>query len=389
MDMLKLTGYEGPRTVEPQELEAVRELSRSVFFPKLTNYLDAARTWPMALRPAIHRDMFAMFHDGRPVSVIGRLERDIVVHGVALRMGFIGDVCTHPDHRNKGLAGTILAACFKRFHENGVDIVYISGGRGLYLRAGANPAGGLAQFVLKPSVLAVRPPAPSLRVATVNDASLLAKLCALEPVRFIRPRSDYELIIQYGHCCGRPCEFIVLEGNGTPVGYLHTSRPAEKDGRVSQHVFEYGGDRAAVFSAIAQLAGQLPANGDLRVDVHGADGLGRLLGEAGLSGQPVRFGGTLKLLDSARTMRKLKPYLAEHLPVEAVDSLEFATGGERYVVWCKGGSLRIDGESNMLWTLLGPPPGQQVANVHAAGALRDLVTRCLPLPLPSIYVNVI
>jgi len=49
--------------------------------------------------------------------------------------------------------------------------------------------------------------------------------------------------------------------------------------------------------------------------------------------------------------------------------------------------LTIDGESNMLWTLLGPPPDETVSDVHAAGAMAALVEECLPIPVPSIYMN--
>jgi predicted GNAT family acetyltransferase len=108
----------------------------------------------MARHPEYADSTFAMFHQGEPVSLISRLERDLVVFGHPLRMGFIGGVCTHPEHRGKGLATAILEACMNRFHANGVDFVYISGARGLYYATGANHVGGRTGFRLRSDTLA-------------------------------------------------------------------------------------------------------------------------------------------------------------------------------------------------------------------------------------------
>jgi hypothetical protein len=51
--------------------------------------------------------------------------------------------------------------------------------------------------------------------------------------------------------------------------------------------------------------------------------------------------------------------------------------------------LEIEGETNLLWTLLGAPLGKQVERVRATGVLQGLVAQCLPLPWPSLYLNMI
>ena len=154
MDMADRKEYEGPRVPREQEWDAVQELIRAVFHPKVESFEEAMRTWPMALRLDVREDTLVMFRDGRPVSAIERLERDMLVYGHRLRMGFIGGVCTDPDHRGKGLASTILAATMTRFHEDDVDFVYISGARGLYFRIGADRASIKTRFVLRREISA-------------------------------------------------------------------------------------------------------------------------------------------------------------------------------------------------------------------------------------------
>ena len=107
--------YEGPRTPNPAEYGATMKLERSIFFKDNPSYMDAVKRWPMYLRRDLWENTFAMFYQGQPVSAICRLTRDIVFAGHVLRIGFVGGVCTHPDHRGKGLAGTVLDATLQRF----------------------------------------------------------------------------------------------------------------------------------------------------------------------------------------------------------------------------------------------------------------------------------
>ena len=126
-----LSEYEGPRSPLPDEWEAAVGLKRSVFFPDGPDFPELFRRRPLAWQDECREQTFVMFHDGEPVSMITRLERDFVACGCLLRMGYIGGVCTHPDHRGRGLAGTVLAACMDQFRQHGVDFVHISGSRSL------------------------------------------------------------------------------------------------------------------------------------------------------------------------------------------------------------------------------------------------------------------
>ena len=387
MSDLRIAGYEGPRAPRPDEWEAVLELSRSIFFPTTTTYREAAVRWPMALQRDLQKDCYTMFLNGQPVSNIGRLERDIVVHGHILRMGFIGGVCTHPGHRGKGLASAILQASLAKFRENDVDFVYISGARSMYYGVGANHIGGHTNFTIQSGApFQFRGPEAALRPATTNDVPLLIGLSGKEGLRSVRPVADYELSLRYGHCSGKACSFRVIEVGAVPVGYVLTTRPTEKEPHTIR-ILEYAGDRCAVMTILPALARE--AGQAVVMTVPHGDLLHRLLASAGIPGQPGRTSGTTKLLDFDRTMRKLRGYFAEHMPAGFVDALTFAASPGKYVAWSGKDVLEIEGENNMLWTVLGCPPGQTLATVRATGMMQTLLERCLPLPLPSIHLNMI
>lgn len=384
MDMADRKEYEGPRVPTEQQWDAVQELTRAVFFPKVESFEKAMRMWPMALRPDVREDTLVMFGDGRPVSVIGRLERDMLVYGHRLRMGFIGGVCTDPDHREKGLAGTILAAMMTRFREDDVDFVYISGGRGLYLRAGADRASIETRFVLEKGDLDGDDMDVQLRSATAEDIDLLGVIAERESVRFVRPRLDYELIVAYRHCCGQPCAFHLVEMQGVPVGYLllRAGKPDE-----TAVVLEVAGDRLCVRAALGKVLQDLEEGQSLEVNVPHGDLLADLLRALDVQGEMVKTGGTIKVIDFPRTMRKLDSYFRER--VDGWSDLELTAGSERYAAWNDLGSLEIDGESNMLRMLLGAPPDAPVEGMKVYGGMAELVERCLPVPVPSVYLNMI
>ena len=382
-------GFSGPRTPREDEAQACAELAYQVFFAsRFPDFLSGASTWPMVLREGALKDTFAMFDGDKPVSLIHRFERDVIVHGCKLRIGFVGFVCTHPDYRNLGLASTILSATMNRFREDEVDFVCISGDRAMYRRAGARPVGGRSEFVVNPEnaeSLGKYATKVSIRVATLEDAKLLAAIYDMEPVRFIRPISDYEIVLKYRHCVGQPCEFIIASDGFKGNAYLLVTSPQMQGDKISRTVFEYAGERHLVLSTIYLLAQET----ELKVRVEGEDLLGKMLTEVGVKGMPIQKPGTIVVLDFARTMRKLLPFFASRLPADLIQTLDFAFGNERFVAWCDGGILEIDGETNMVWTLLGAPPGESVSSIRVIGGMRDLYEQCLPIPLPSLEMNMV
>jgi len=374
--------YEGPRTPRPEEWDAVCELGRAVFFPDAPTYWSWMRRWPMSLHPDARQQALTIFHNGRPVSSMNRLTRDILVRGHRLRLGYIGAVCTDPAHRGRGLASALLDATLRRLHEEDVDLVYISGARGLYYSAGANHAAIEERFILEPGSL----DSAALHAATADDIGTLVTLAEGEGVRVIRPRADLEYVIQEGHCRGRPCAFQVMERGGVPVAYLLWQYDRE---RHVTRLIELAGERVSLLAALAQTRHDASPEEIIEVNLPHGDLLARLLAAQGLASIPPRSTGTIKLLDVARTLQKLLPYWRECLPGWDQRELRVAVGKERYVVWNEDGWLQVEGESNLLWLLLGRPADAPAGVITAHGAMQTLVTRCLPLPLPWLHLNMI
>ena len=388
MKVARLAGYEGPRHPIPDEREGLEELSRSIFFPKAASWREGTASWPMVLHPDTQKNALIMARKGEggaaePVSVTLSLERAITVYGHALRMAYIGGVCTHPDHRGKGLASTLLSASLKILHEHGVDFVYISGRRPMYFGAGANRIGGISEFTV-PAEGAALSEGLTLRKAGKGDIPLLCRLNQRDSVRFVRPALDYEFILSSGHCAGRPCEFWVVERQAVPLAYVMVRRTEGERPRA----IEIRGERTAVADALGDLAARLDGE-SITVDVPHGDLLGDLLKSRGHPSSPGGTGGTLKVLDFCRTMNRLRPCFASHLEPKLAASLDFIQAGDRYVILSDDGRITIDGESNMAWTLLGAPKDEEITGLEAEGAVQRMLETSLPIPLPSVYLNMI
>ena len=171
---------------------------------------------------------------------------------------------------------------------------------------------------------------------------------------------------------------------GIPVGYLllKEGKPDEAD-----VLLELAGGRLCVRTALGKVLQDLGEGRSLEVNVPHGDLLADLLRAADVQGVPVKTGGTVKVIDFPRTMRKLDPYFRARL--DGWSGLELSAGGERYVAWNEQGSLEVDGESNMLRMLLGAPPDAPVEGIKVYGGVAELVERCLPVPVPSVYLNMI
>ncbi len=379
-----IPGYEGPRQPRAEEWDAVIELMRSVFFKERGPWELVMRPWPQAFRRDMREETLAIFYGSEPVSAISRLQRDILARGHPLRLGFIGSVCTHPDHRGKGLASAVLAATLQRFREDDVDLVYISGTRPLYFGAGANWVGLEAQCALDGVALPADPQL-GVRQAGVEDVGQLVALAEQEGTRFLRRWEDWRLVLEHGHCSAYPCTVHLVERDGVLVSYL-VLREMERDNLA--RVIEMAGDRRSILGALAALR---PGLGERRLDLFAPrrDPVLGLLAASGVEAAIPKNRGTVKLVQPQRTLTKLAPYFRERLPGWGDRALRLSEAEGHDTLTDGESRLDLPDEAELLWLLAGRPPDAPGEPPQAAGRLQEAIETCLPLSLPLPYINMI
>lgn len=92
---------------------------------------------------------YAAFNDqGKLVSFIGMVPLIIHSDDAHLYAYSIGAVCTDPAYRGQGLAGQLFTLCQQHAKEAGASLMFISGDRSLYTRAGSMAFGEIGKYII-------------------------------------------------------------------------------------------------------------------------------------------------------------------------------------------------------------------------------------------------
>jgi predicted N-acetyltransferase YhbS len=99
--------FKNLEALTPSELEEMNEVDHLAFFEEDGND-DWWQDWAAPTMRFLGKE------DGRVVSTVGLIRREILVGEISYRVGGIGGVATRPDRQQLGYAGKLMAAS-KRF----------------------------------------------------------------------------------------------------------------------------------------------------------------------------------------------------------------------------------------------------------------------------------
>lgn len=138
------------RLMQPHELAEAARLSDSVFRPHTLPSMSDL--FPPLFSPGVAHS-YGAFADSRALAAfMGLAPSTLRVGGAAVLRAFsIGSVCTAPEQRGAGLAGRLLELSIAHARQAGAPLLFVSGARPLYTRAGSAAFGRAAQIVLRPA----------------------------------------------------------------------------------------------------------------------------------------------------------------------------------------------------------------------------------------------
>ena len=374
---------DGPRACRPDELGSLRRLEDTVFRPS-EGSLSMFDEFPTLFTPENCERLRVVADSGRIVSAITYVIRPVTIYGKVVRVASLGAVCTYDEYRGRGLATKLLADSFARMRAEKADIVFISGGRGLYLRAGCTPGGWEVTFGLDRAA-AERLDAPSdlsVAEATNEDIPALIAIHQREPARYVRSPWDWA---QFLSICRlrmpslpapwgvRRC-WLVRQG-GRCVGYIVVGFGRDANAP-SAHVVECGGARRSVFAALRLTADRFGlgriGGSVLPEDV---ESLG-ILASAGAETERRMLGGhTLSVLHD-QVLDRFRPWLSERVGPEAGEEMRLECVEERWSLVL--GDARIDtgGIDGLNSVLFGDAQGRLEGPTEPRATWRQ----ALPLP---------
>jgi ribosomal protein S18 acetylase RimI-like enzyme len=314
---------DGPRACRVDELPALRRLENSVFRADGGDMFDQ---YPHVYGEHNVENLRIVADGERVVSCVGMIERwasishgDVILSSAKQNEGsprghpaaasiscaLIGGVATDPDYRSRGLATACLHDALAEARADGVDLAFISGGRGMYLRAGARSVGREWRATVE-AAAADRCADPSLSVTDWEPDREMADVADVynrEPVRWLRPLDDFRHFARSGCVIDWPCTISVVRRGGAVGAYLLVSA-ADENGR--SYLFEYAGERELVTGA---LAAAMRARGarSLAIDVLDGDAaLRQRLAAAGIELTPAAPDHTVLIVNFPSLMERLR-----------------------------------------------------------------------------------
>jgi GNAT superfamily N-acetyltransferase len=323
--------------------------------------------------------------DGESISHVGIRKREVVVYGCRIIVGCIGGVATKPEYRNRGLATRLMESSIRRIDEDDGDVMFVSGGRGLYRRLGCVDAGEVLEFNIKrSSAFAPIEPEIELRPYQEEDILKIASAYQKEPVRFHRSLEGFKWALRNSHPVPlwiRP-DVLIMEHENEFLGYLCVQESKKKEGREPGHgyISEYAGDRRAVISAIPTLFERYDFN-DLQFwALHHDATFIRMLAECGIEhSRRNLMGHTFKIINFPRLMKRFRPYLEERVGIDVANSLEFTQKDDNFSIRLGDEEFSTDGRSLAL-IVFGSYDGREQELMPKESIIAKALNAIFPLP---------
>lgn len=412
---------DGPRALRSGEWDQLDRVVSTVFRPEMFH------DYPQLFNEDNRENLRIVVEDGSVVCHVGMTERHASLAGCGIDVACIGAVSTLDQYRGRGFASRAFQDACSKAAGDGIDVMLISGGRGLYTRVGCREVGRDAVFTITRDALSSLRDAPNARreapyaLAQVSAQQIdgLRALYQREAVRFLRPLEDWEMAFDCGIVMNTASDFWGLSAGGTLLAYFVVHQPDKvrrrgPDAPTTLRVVEFAGERTAVVAALPRLLEHYGTD-RLTIHVQGTDPAlhaylaggpapgGSASGNAGLTLQPASASGTLRVINFPQLMERCRPLLAERLGTKGAAWLVFeadaapgsAAGG--FTIRRGEERLRLPDLGTLatyvFGTAEGHAPGVEPAAPpagapHTAGAsLAADLSQALPLPTLWYGIN--
>ena len=376
--------YEAPRGAAPADAELLRRLASTVFRGEGSSSNAMPGQFPLLYAESNLSNFRIICHDSKPVSAVGVHISEAVCLGHSFRIGSVGSVCTYEEHRGRGLATMLMFDAERLMRRENVDLVIVSGGRGLYRRIKYEPAGLVRHYAVPYEKI---PPGLTWREAADSDVEILASIYSRKPVRYRRSLDDFKATLAAFRFQVRagPGRTVIAESGGNVVAYLSALIRRRNDAKELE-TSETGGEPASVVDLAAALAADEGVQSFDLAAPGAHEDLGIACERRGLSATERPGSGTFKLLDPAGFVDKMRPLIAERAGEQFAKSLqaENIAGGCSFRL--NGDRLDARNEADLLRLVF--EPGWRDGDLGGS-QLGALLGSAFPLPMITPGFNFI
>jgi len=374
---------DGPRGLMPEELDKLMEdVVNIVYNPRMRGIFPTL----FCKENADHLRIIGA--DGKIVSHIGVVVRDMIINGCRISVGNVGAVGTHEDYRKRGYAWAIFEDAMRKFRAEGVDMFLVSGFRSLYHLHGCTHVGKVTRYKVTSDM-----ELPEIDVETrpfsSADLPAWAALHRSEPVRFHRPYDDFRKLTERPPGHGRGFLYSMWEG-GCITAYAALGK-GKSDGDEIVYLNEYAGSRRALMGAIRAWLKEFDvAFFSAPVPTHDTEFM-VLLNSIGA--EVIGYsstGGTITILNFPRLCRKLMPMFEEIVGCETAQELTFDERDGLYAIGLHDDEMVLDDAHDVARLIFGNPADRdERTQISAQGRLREVLEAIFPVPRPEYGLSFI
>jgi predicted N-acetyltransferase YhbS len=391
---------DGPRALRDGEWGELDAVVGTVFRPEMFH------DYPQLFDRDNREHLRVVAADGKVVCHVGFTERPATLAGCRVDVACIGAVATLEAYRGRGYASLAFQDACDVAASDGIDVMLISGGRGLYTRVGCRAVGQDWNFSLTPDEAPRLQAVPAVAGAGAyalapvgpERIDVLRALYQREPVRFLRPLRDWEMAFDCGVVMNTASDFWAVSDGETILAYLIVHQPDKVRRRPEDplplRVVELAGERALVAAALPRLLAHYGAE-RLTVHVQGSDpALKALLTAGGLEGTPAAASGTLRVINFRQLMERCRPYLAERVGAGVAEALDFEAGappggaGGGFTIRRGAEAVRLPDLATLAVYLFGTPEAPGAARETPEGSPDLVATLAMALPLPALWYGI-
>ena len=373
---------DGPRGLMPDELDKLMDdVVNVVYSPRMRGRFPTL----FCKENADHLRIIGV--DGRIVSHVGVMVRDMVINGCRISVGNVGAVSTHADYRKRGYAWAIFEDAMNKFRAAGVDMFLISGFRDLYRLHGATHVGKITRYQVNRNMefpetdVEIRPFSP-------EDLPAWAALHRNEPVRFHRPYDDFQALLERAPEHGRGILYSIREGKRISAYAVLGRRKSEEHDVL--YTMEYAGSRRALLGAISKWFREFDAPVfSFKVSAHDVE-FAALLDSIGAEAGYDCTDGTIIILNFPRLCRKMTPMFQEIVGWKTAQKLTFQEQSGSYIISLGDDRMALDNAHDAARLIFGNPPDRdERTEISAQGELREALGAIFPIPRPEYGLSYI
>ena len=291
------------RQVRTGEIQQAIELADRIFRDE--GHVSMGKSFPHVFSNQVQFS-FGAFENGKLVSFIGLVPFKIIVGDAALSVFSIGAVCTDEAYQKRGISTRILREVYSFIEKAGASLLFVSGDRGLYRRNDCHHFGSVSEYTVSGPLAGY---GGGVREWRKSDLFQIDRIRRETAVRYEATPWEWSALVQsggYASILKMDQEVLVSERDGAVEAYAVIGIPTENSAHKHGIVTDWGGnpqDVCGIFSKALEMKGL----DRIEISVPFQDSLNQHL-----SGHRVKKtgnGGTVYVVDHARLIGQVKPYL--------------------------------------------------------------------------------